>query len=129
MVRRVSDEPGAQPERHLFVINDAPYGSERPYNALRLCLALAKRDDVAIRIFLMADAVGCAKPGQKVPEGSYSIERMLHGCLTRRVELGACGTCMDARGLTDDELQPGIRRSSMAELAEWTAWADKVQVW
>jgi uncharacterized protein involved in oxidation of intracellular sulfur len=36
---------------------------------------------------------------------------------------------MDARGLTDDELQPGIRRSSMAELAEWTVWADKVQVW
>jgi uncharacterized protein involved in oxidation of intracellular sulfur len=125
----VSGSPGAEVAHHLFVINDAPYGSERPYNALRLCLALAKRDDVAIRIFLMADAVGCARAGQKPPDGSYSVERMLHGCLVRRVEVGACGTCMDARGLTDDLLQPGVRRSSMAELAEWTTWADKVQVW
>ena len=125
----MSEERANEVVRHLFVINDAPYGSERPYNALRLCLALAKRDDVAVRIFLMADAVGCARPGQKVAEGNYSIERMLHGCLARRVEVGACGTCMDARGLAESDLQPGIRRSSMAELAEWTAWADKVQVW
>jgi uncharacterized protein involved in oxidation of intracellular sulfur len=115
--------------KYLFVLNDAAYGSERPYNGLRLCLALAKREDVEIRIFLMADAVGCAKAGQKTPEGSYSVERMLRGCITRKVEVGACGTCMDARGLTDDELLGGARRSSMAELADSTAWADKVLTW
>lgn len=115
--------------RHLFVVNDAPYGDERPYNALRLCLALAKQDRVEIRIFLIADAVACAKPGQRVPEGNYSIERMLRGCLTKGAVVGACGTCMDARGMTDAELQSGVHRSTMAELAEWTTWADKIQVW
>jgi uncharacterized protein involved in oxidation of intracellular sulfur len=28
----------------LFIVNDAPYGNERAYNALRLAGALATRD-------------------------------------------------------------------------------------
>ena len=39
----------------LFVINDAPYGDERPYNALRLALNLAKRSGTAVRVFLTGD--------------------------------------------------------------------------
>jgi len=50
----------------LFILNDAPYGSERAYNALRLAAALAAREGQNVRMFLMADAVGCAKAGQKV---------------------------------------------------------------
>jgi uncharacterized protein involved in oxidation of intracellular sulfur len=49
--------------------------------------------------------------------------------VTKHATVGACGTCMDARGVTDDEFIDGVRRSSMAELAEWTAAADKVLVW
>jgi uncharacterized protein involved in oxidation of intracellular sulfur len=33
---------------------------------------------------------------------------------------------MDARGITDEDLVPGTRRSSMEELADWTLWADRV---
>jgi uncharacterized protein involved in oxidation of intracellular sulfur len=33
---------------------------------------------------------------------------------------------MDARGLIDADLVAGAHRSSMAELAEWTLWAEKV---
>jgi uncharacterized protein involved in oxidation of intracellular sulfur len=33
---------------------------------------------------------------------------------------------MDARAVTEDRLVPGAHRSSMAELAEWTMWADQV---
>ncbi len=39
-----------------------------------------------------------------------------------------CGTCMDARGVTDEEIIEGARRSTMKELAEQTINADKVQV-
>ena len=115
--------------RYLFILNDAPYGSERPYNGLRLCLKLVAREDAGIRIFLLADAVGCAKAGQQTADGTYNIERMLHGLVTRGVEVGVCGSCMDARGLADDQLLAGTRRSSMAQLAEWTAEADKVLTW
>ena len=47
----------------LFIINDAPYGTEKAYNALRLVMALQKEhSDNVIQIFLMADAVTCALP-------------------------------------------------------------------
>jgi uncharacterized protein involved in oxidation of intracellular sulfur len=115
--------------KYLFILNDPPYGTERSYNGLRLVLALAKDETADIKIFLMADGVICAKGGQKTPDGSYNIERMLRGCTTKKAEIGACGSCMDARGLTDEELLAGTRRSSMAELAEWSAWADKILVW
>jgi uncharacterized protein involved in oxidation of intracellular sulfur len=111
----------------LFIVNDAPYGDERAYNALRLAGTLAARESQSVRLFLMADAVGCAKNGQKVPEGYYNIQIML-GKVLRRGEVGICGTCMDARGLGEDELIEGAQRATLAQLADWTAAADKVLV-
>ena len=109
----------------LFILNEAPYGSERSYNALRLAGALAKRDDEQIRVFLMGDAASCAKGGQKVPDGYYKIENMLRAVLNRDGEIAVCGTCMDARGLSADDLLSGTRRSSLAELTDWLQWADR----
>jgi uncharacterized protein involved in oxidation of intracellular sulfur len=113
----------------LAVLNDAPYGTEKSYNGLRLALALAKQPDVELQVFLMADAVFCGRRGQTTPDGFYNIERMLRGCAARQATIGACGSCMDARGVTDEELVDGARRSTMAELAEWTVSADRVLVW
>lgn len=109
----------------LLILNDGPYGTERSYNGLRLALTLAKNEGTVVRVFLMADAVACAKPGQITPEGSYNIGRMVKGLTTRGVAVGACGTCMDARGYGETDLADGVHRSSMAELAAWTLEADK----
>lgn len=49
----------------LIVINDAPYGSERPYNALRIAAALVGREQAEPRVFLIGDGVGCAVAGQR----------------------------------------------------------------
>jgi uncharacterized protein involved in oxidation of intracellular sulfur len=111
----------------LFILNDAPYGNERAYNGLRLASALAGKEEQQVRLFLLADAVGCAKSGQKVPQGYYNIQLML-GKVAREGDVGLCGACMDARGLTDNELADGAKRSTLAQLAEWTAEADKVLV-
>ena len=110
----------------LIILNEPAYGNERTYNGLRLALSLAKTEGTELRVFLMGDAVAAAKPGQKTPEGYYNLERMLRGLATKKVPVGACGTCMDARGLTDVDLTTGTLRSSMAELTTWTIWADKV---
>ena len=127
-----SDTPiavyGGRLVKTLLILNDGPYGNERPYNGLRLASALAKREGDEVRIFLMADAVACAKPGQTTPDGYYNVGRMIKGLVGRGVEVGCCGTCMDARGCGEADLAEGTRRSSMAELADWTAWADKVIV-
>ena len=109
----------------LFILNDAPYGSERSYNGLRLARALAKQEGQAVRVFLMGGAVACAKAGQKVPEGYYNagdMVRMVGG------EVALCGTCMTARGMSDTEIVENARRSTLSELASWTAAADKVLV-
>ena len=76
-----------QPEKkYLIVINDAPYGDERPYNALRLALNLVKREGAKVRVFLMADGIFCARKDQKTPEGYYNIERMIKS-IARRGEV------------------------------------------
>ena len=113
--------------KNLFILNDPPYGSERSYNGLRLAGALAHAEGEEVRMFLMGDAASCAKAGQKVPEGFYSIQLML-GKVARSGSVGVCGTCMDARGIADAELAEGTHRGTLAELADWTRWADKVLV-
>jgi len=112
----------------LFVLNDPPYGTERSYNALRLAGMLCKAQDEEVRMFLLGDAAACAKSGQRVPEGFYNIQLMLNRVTRSGNAVGVCGTCMDARGITDGELGEGLHRSSLAELTEWTKWADKVLV-
>jgi len=113
----------------LVLINDPPYGTERVYNALRLTQALLKRDpETQITVFLMADAVHAAKAQQKTPDGYYNIERMLKRVLSSKGSVLLCGTCMDARGLSEGDLSEGARRSTMDELANATAEADKVLI-
>ena len=112
----------------LIILNEPAYGNERSYNGLRLAMSLAQSEGVELRVFLMGDAVSVGKPEQKTPEGYYNLERMLKGCTVKGATIGACGTCMDARGMADEPLIEGVHRSSMAELATWTLWADKVIV-
>jgi uncharacterized protein involved in oxidation of intracellular sulfur len=113
---------------YLLILNDPPYGTERSYNALRLALSLRKHDQAALKLFLLGDAISCARTGQKTPEGFYNLERMLKGLTTHSIPIGACGSCMDARGLTDADLLEGVHRSSMEELTTWTMQAEKVLV-
>lgn len=113
----------------LFIINDPPYGTERCYNALRLARALLKQvGDVELSVFLMADAVIAGRKGQQTPDGYYNLERMLKRVAAGKGRVLLCGTCMDARGMADDDLMEGALRSTMNELAAATVVADKVLV-
>lgn len=110
----------------LLILNDPPYGTERSYNGLRMAKALLGGDS-NVSVFLMADAVNCAKAGQKVPQGFYNLELMLKSVI-RTGEVLLCGTCMDARALTDTDVIEGCKRSTMKELADKTVQADRVLV-
>lgn len=115
-------------KKHLLILNDPPYGTERSYNALRLARSLLGKGDSEVKVFLLGDAAACAAAGQKVPPGYYNLADMLGAVIRRGGAVGVCGTCMDARGLTEERLVAGAGRGSMDELAEWTVWADKVVV-
>lgn len=111
----------------LIIINDAPYGSEKAYNALRIAMQLQKDfPQSEVRIFLMADSATCAIVGQIIPQGYYNIETMLSAVIYKGGKVKICGTCANARGLKDLRLIEGTEISNMTELAQWIADSDKV---
>jgi len=113
----------------LIVIHDSPYGSERPYQALRLADALLQiEDDVELTVYLTADAVSCAKQGQSTPDGYYNVARMLKPIL-RKGSVMACRTCMEARGFESSDLIQGVVGTRLGDLAQLVLEADKVLVY
>jgi uncharacterized protein involved in oxidation of intracellular sulfur len=112
---------------HVLVIaNDSPYGSERTYNALRLAAAIPAVDpDVQLTLFLLGDAVACAKAGQSTPQGYYNVERMLLPIQRKGLVL-ACETCLAARGLQAADLAEACRPAKLGELATLVLEADRV---
>lgn len=111
----------------LIIINDAPYGTEKAFNALRMAMQIQKDyEDAGLTLFLMADAVTCAIPNQNTPNGYYNIERMLRSVLSKNGKVKLCGSCCDARGLREMKLIEGAEFSTMKELTMLTMESDKV---
>ncbi len=73
-------------EKLTIVIQDAPYGSERAYNALRYASALVAKQ-VGVRLFLLGDGVGAAKRNQKTPTGYYNTADMLSQLIAKGVKV------------------------------------------
>ncbi len=112
--------------RVLLIANDAPYGSERTYNALRLAgVLLQVEPETELTLFLLGDAVACAKAGQTTPQGYYNVGRMLIP-IQRKGFVLACETCLAARGIKPEELVEGARAAKLGELATLLLDADKV---
>jgi uncharacterized protein involved in oxidation of intracellular sulfur len=114
-------------QKIVILINDAPYGTEKAYNALRLAMQLGKEHEaVEVRVFLMADAANCALANQNTPNGYYNIERMLKAVIAKGAKVKICGSCAEARGLKNAPLIAGTEISTMAELTNWVVESDKV---
>lgn len=115
-------------QKFLIIINDAPYGTEKAYNALRMAMTLQKehKDNTEVTIFLLADAVFCGLPNQDTPTGFYNIERMLKSVINHGGEVKSCGGCSKARGIDKISFISGVKLSNMKEFAEWTVECDKI---
>jgi uncharacterized protein involved in oxidation of intracellular sulfur len=114
-------------QKILILINDAPYGTEKAYNAMRLAMQLGKdHPTTEVRVFLMADASFCALAGQNTPNGYYNIERMMKAVLSKGGKVKICGGCSEARGIKNLPLIEGAEMSTMAELTQWVVDSDKV---
>jgi uncharacterized protein involved in oxidation of intracellular sulfur len=114
-------------QKILILINDAPYGTEKAYNAFRLAIQLDKdNENVEVRVFLLADAATCALANQNTTNGYYNIERMLKLIISKGAKVKICGSCAEARGLKSLQLIEGTEISTMAELTNWVVDSDKV---
>ena len=107
------------------IVNDSPYGIEKPWNALRLC-ATAASEGIDIKLFLMGDSVVSGKKGQKTPNGYYNMEKMLGVLIKMGVVVKVCRSCLKARGLDIPELVEGVELGSMEILVGWIKVSDKV---
>lgn len=112
----------------LMIINGSAYGMDSTFNAVRLAAALAKRDGVHLTVFPMGDGVTAAIAGQKTPDGYHKLDRMLGGIARAGGTVLCCGTCLDARGISEAMITDTARRSTLDELADLTLAADKTLV-
>jgi uncharacterized protein involved in oxidation of intracellular sulfur len=119
--------------RVFIIVTHPPYGNETTRSALRVARRMRKNPDADVAMFLMADAVYCARRGEKYAEGvynpelghTYSAPQML-AVIMDTAEVFACGTCMGERNMPEDELLEGIAIGTMDVIAEYTEKADKV---
>lgn len=107
-------------------MNGPACGADQTYNAIRLANALLRRDDAQVTPFLMGDGVTCAIAGQQTPNGYYTLDRMLKSFARHGGNIACCGTCLDARGLSKEQLIEEADRSTIDDLAAWTVEADDV---
>ncbi len=115
-------------QKILIIINDAPYSTEKAYNALRMAMPLQKEhgEEVEIKIFLLADAVFCGLANQNTPNGYYNIERMLKSVILNGGEVKSCGSCSKTRGIDKVSFIEGVQLSNMKDLSQWTVECNKV---
>ncbi len=107
-------------EKLTIIVNGSPYGDERVWNALRLAsTSISAALELQVNVFLLGDAVIAAKKGQRPPEGHYNFEKMLRDLIERGAKVAACGTCIRARGLAQEDLVEGVEIGSMTGLARW----------
>lgn len=75
-------------DRLTLILQEAPYGSEKAYNALRYASGLVAQR-VAVHLFLLGDGVLVAKARQKTPTGYYNAAEMLSALIAQGVEVKA----------------------------------------
>ena len=111
----------------LININEAPYGNESVYNALRIAMQFQKDyENVEIRIYLIADGVYAALSNDKTPPGFYNIEKMMENVIQKGGVVKMCTSCGEARGMKDLKLVSGAEWSNLKTLTDWIADSDKV---
>lgn len=112
----------------LFIVSAPAYGSERMLSALRLATAIAAQEieTVGLRLFMMSDAVTVGLPNQPPASAGGGLQQMLVDLAEHGAQIRLCRTCVQARGIADLELIPGVTIGTLPELAEWTLAADKV---
>lgn len=108
----------------LFLLNDAPYGNDKNYNALRTAILLQKQDpSTKVWVYLMSDSVFGALPDQKERAGLYNMGNMLTDILKNGGEVKLCTSCAETRGVTS--IIPGAVFGNLKDLTTWITESDK----
>lgn len=106
------------------VIGNGAYTSERPYTMLRFAYT-ALLDGHKINIFLVEDGIFVGKKNQN-PTTYDNVGKWMTDVIQEGANIKACGVCMKARGLMDEELMDGISKTTMHGFLEMCEEADNI---
>ena len=117
---------------YLVIITEPPYGSQKTYNGLRFGNGLLQAGN-KVTVWLMQDAVFTAKKGQQ-PQLVFgqtwvSYQKFVEDVVKAGGEVVVCGSCAQARGLTEGELLAKIRFGTEPELIERSTRSAQTTVW
>ena len=107
-----------------IIIGDGPYTVERPFTMLRFAYT-ALLEDHSVNIFLVEDGIFVGKKNQD-PTTYDNIGNWMKDVLSEGANVKACGVCMKARGVSEDELIDGIEKTSMNTLVDMCQEADNI---
>lgn len=106
------------------LVNASPYGSELPYNALRLAAALLL--DGQVDLLLMGDSVNTARRDQDPRAAHASLEGLLADLIEKGADVTLCGTCCQTRGLQESDLVDGVVVGTIHDFARVVRASEKV---
>nr|MDO8115677.1 DsrE family protein [Candidatus Sigynarchaeota archaeon] len=106
------------------IIGQAPYTAERPYTALRF-VNTAILDGHEVKLFLIEDGVFAGLKAQNPTEYPNVIEWLKQGLEAGGLEVKACGVCMKARGVKEEDLLDGIKPATMHDLVAFVTGTDR----
>ena len=110
---------------YCIFIGSGPYTTERPYTALRFAYT-ALLDGNQVKLFAFEDAIFALKKNQN-PAQIYKIQEWVEKCLEEEnFEIAACGVCMKARGMANEELIEGIQMGTMEKALQYTKDCEKL---
>jgi sulfur relay (sulfurtransferase) complex TusBCD TusD component (DsrE family) len=106
------------------VIKSEPYSDESAYTGLKFAMT-ALKDGHEVKIFLVQGGVFCAVKGQNPNHMPNNFE-----LLSSIIELGGhivcCGTCITARGVSQETIHPDVEVGTMNIFVDMVASGERV---
>ena len=107
-----------------IAISTSPYSFEKSYTILRFAYT-ALLEGHKINIFLVEDGIWVGKKNQD-PTTYDNVGKWLKDVIEEGAKVVACGVCMGARGMTEEELMEGVQKTTMNGFLDMCVEADKV---
>ena len=107
-----------------IAIGSGQYTKERPYTMLRFAYT-ALLGGHKVNIFLVEDGIWVGKKNQD-PKGYDNVGKWLKDVIDEGAKVLACGVCMGARGMSEDELMEGVSKTTMNGFLDMCVEADNI---
>ena len=107
-----------------IAIGSGQYTKERPYTMLRFAYT-ALLEGHKVNIFLVEDGIWVGHKGQN-PATYDNVGKWLADVIEEGATVLVCGVCMRARGMSEEELMEGCKKTTMNGFLDMCVEANNV---